>query len=271
MILATEEQLIKTELLRCLHVFHNFCEEHKLTYYLLGGTLLGSIRHKGFIPWDDDIDVAMPREDYERLLTLKDKIGHNTILRHFNEEKNYIYPFAKLCSTKIIVTEDFFRPFICGTWIDIFPLDYGFNNNLINALAYKIVRSIRNFSILRNGAFRVTNKGALTKSLLIIGHFLLKPIPNNFLFKISEKIQRFSKKREEYINFHGAWGLKESGPVVTLKEKKLQPFEDYQFYIFKNYDFWLSKVYGNYMKLPPIEQRVLKHVSKIIVNHYSDK
>lgn len=259
-----EKQLIKNELLRCLLVFHNFCEEHNLTYYLLGGTLLGAIRHKGFIPWDDDIDVAMPRKDYEKLLSLQKKIENNTKLRHYSHEKGFIYPFAKLCSTKITVSEPFYKPFTCGLWIDIFPFDYGFKYNISNKVAYSIVKMLRNISIIKNGAFKEKDKTRTTRAFLILNHTLLKLIPSSFIFNLSEKIQKKGKNKNIYINYQGAWGLKESGPVDLLSERRLHSFEEYNFYIFKNYKYWLKKVYGNFMKLPPLEDRLPEHFIEIV-------
>ncbi len=75
-------KLTQNLLAEMAQVFHRFCVSHNLTYYMLGGTLLGAVRHRGFIPWDDDMDFGMPREDYERMLTLRHKIDDGFLLRH---------------------------------------------------------------------------------------------------------------------------------------------------------------------------------------------
>lgn len=83
--------------LEILKVFHKICEKHNLHYFLIGGTLLGAVRHKGFIPWDDDIDVGMPRKDYETLLKNADKwFPQKFKLSHWKNTKQYVYNFAKL-------------------------------------------------------------------------------------------------------------------------------------------------------------------------------
>ena len=81
-----------------LKIFIDFCDENKLTYFLVGGTLLGAIRHKGFIPWDDDIDVAMPREDYDKFVSLASKRftkNNNVFFQNYRTDKHYPYVFSK--------------------------------------------------------------------------------------------------------------------------------------------------------------------------------
>ena len=118
--LSSEE--IKQIELNLLLKLDEICKKYKLRYYLCGGTLLGAVRHKGFIPWDDDIDVLMPREDFEKLLRLEKKQKQDTVEKIVSwKSGNSIYPFIKLINTNTVLKEKYLsEEFTTGIWIDIF-------------------------------------------------------------------------------------------------------------------------------------------------------
>ncbi|MEY8675637.1 LicD family protein [Thomasclavelia cocleata] len=113
--------------LNILKAFKNFAQENNIIYYLCGGTLLGAICHKGFIPWDDDIDICIPRNSYDKLIELvkEDRYIENTSYKFcLPLDDNYIYPYIKVVDTNTIVYEkDIKKEYCLGVWIDIFPLD----------------------------------------------------------------------------------------------------------------------------------------------------
>ena len=118
---------IKDIELDMLKVFVSICDQLGLKYYLIGGTLLGAVRHKGFIPWDDDIDVGMPREDYEVFVEKAGKLLPDYIfLQNYRTDENMIFPFTKLrnINTTYIETRTKYSKMNQGVWMDIFPLDY---------------------------------------------------------------------------------------------------------------------------------------------------
>ena len=111
------------KLLQTFEAFSQFCKANNLTYYAAYGTCLGAVRHHGFIPWDDDIDVYMKREDYERLLSVRDQLNGTKWSVSDFRDGNYPYSFGKFYATDCSVWELRQFPFIIGPWIDIFPLD----------------------------------------------------------------------------------------------------------------------------------------------------
>lgn len=115
---------IKPILLENLCEFHSFYEKNDLEYFLVGGTLLGAVRHQGFIPWDDDADVVMPRKDYDRLLELYDQFKYPFKLKSPKNTKNFRIAFTKLTNERVILEEGSYVPSQNGVWLDIFSLDY---------------------------------------------------------------------------------------------------------------------------------------------------
>lgn len=119
-------QLQKTEL-SILKRFKQICDKHHLRYYLYGGTLLGAVRHEGFIPWDDDVDVCMPYSDYEIFLNVaKKELGEDYFLQTSESDKHFVAPFAKIRLNNSTFLDSKFakRHINHGIWIDIFPLIY---------------------------------------------------------------------------------------------------------------------------------------------------
>ncbi|MDE6691253.1 MAG: LicD family protein, partial [Clostridia bacterium] len=104
--------------------FHGFCVENNIRYYALGGTMLGAIRHKGFIPWDDDIDVGLPREDYNKLISLSSAIPQPYLLETpQSEAKEFVYAYSKIYNTETTLTEKGKKNIKRGIYLDVFPLD----------------------------------------------------------------------------------------------------------------------------------------------------
>lgn len=111
--------------LEILKEFIRVCTKHHLQYYLVGGTCLGAVRHQGFIPWDDDIDVAMPRKDYDLFITMQDQMKPPYFIQTYRSDPNYIYNYAKVRDSSTTFIENYFacHQINHGVWIDVFPLD----------------------------------------------------------------------------------------------------------------------------------------------------
>lgn len=253
-ITITEIREIQIGLLKC---FADFCNENKLYYTLGYGTLLGAIRHKGFIPWDDDIDVIMPRPDYERFLELSNykKISSNIDTISY-KLGNSTYPFTKLIDNRTEVEEKFVNGVKIGVWIDVFALDGNFSNNFLNILHYKAARFIRKIiEIKRNDFASGTTK---TKQIL---KGIIYPFTRIFSYKVlcrtMDKICCIRKYNDsDYIGcvVWGYGGKDRTEKNLFMKSVDVE-FEGHIFNAPSNYDKYLRGIYGDYMKLPPENKR----------------
>ncbi len=247
---------IKAVQLNVLQEFHDFCLTHDIKYSLCAGTLLGAIRHKGFIPWDDDIDVMMPRKEYNKLLSIYQST--TTTLYHYNTHKSYMTSFAKLSDNKTIVKEKYRYESDFGVNIDIFPLDYfpdSMTESKLWSLRLGILKDIRDVKQIK-----ISHKRSIIKnSILFFLYFLALPIPMRWIVRrVDILAQKYSFKTDGYLgNMTNGYRMKERNP----KAQKLIDvvFEGRLFKAVDNYDKYLTGLFGNYMQLPPEEKRVSHH------------
>lgn len=234
------------------------CEENNLTYMLIGGTLLGAIRHKGFIPWDDDLDIAMPRKSYDKFLEIcKRDLNSQYSLDYHTNNKYYWLPFAKIRRKGTVYEEAFLRNndnIPKGVWVDIFPLDSVMKEkSILQTLQAKLVFSLSILIRYKLGYARPQKK--TTKIMFNLFKFM----SINKLFSIQEKIMTvWNREEAEYfVNLGSKYGYKKQ---TILKEKYLPTvkveFEGNFFNAPKDWEFILKRIYGDYMKLPPKEERV---------------
>ncbi len=249
--------------LNILKEFDKFCKKNDLYYTLSGGTLLGAIRHKGFIPWDDDIDVMMPRPDFERLLSGKDlDTSELPEYMHFAswKDKSLPFPFIKLLDSRTKVDVDFYNEKlnVNEIWIDVFPIDANPDDEKELKKIYRKslrLRKILNIKLAKSGEGKNLIK-RLLKPILIL---LFKVIN---IYSLCDKIDRLSKKYDfDKCSKVGGivWGY---GPQERIdKEKFLTKedvqFEDATFSAPSNYHEYLTGLYKDYMQLPPEDKRVV--------------
>lgn len=255
-------QIKKIEL-DILIAFADFCEENKLKYYLAYGTLLGAVRHKGFIPWDDDIDVLMPRPDYNRFIEMTgyNPIKQNLETRLYRNCKNQnIYPFAKIIDTNTLVYEKGkSRKNISGIWIDIFPLDGCPDSSEETRVQFEKYLKIRNWQDLATTNPFYIDQNIIKKMLKFIFF-----VPAAKLYgckrickKIDELAQSYSYDKSQLVADF-TWG---DSLDAILKKEDLEPalhleFEGKLFNAPKSYDQYLTNLYGDYMTLPPENERI---------------
>lgn len=257
------EQLKQIEL-DILKSFHQYCTKHNLRYFLTGGTLLGAVRHKGFIPWDDDIDVCMPRVDYEKFIANfpKDPLNKNFQMASVETMSGYYLPFAKLMRRGTFLKETVDTDLPLGVYMDIFPLDNMSDNY---DTAYKLFCSTsywRKMLLLKN--ISISSNRSLWKNLiLLLGKIALCWLPRVCILKTLIKKARIYEN-EQLSRFvcavvMGTYGIKEILQGEWYSQAVLIPFEDSSFLAPKGYRQILEHFYGNYMQLPPKEKQKTHH------------
>lgn len=257
--LMTEEQSQMFELLR---IFKGLCEKNKLSYFIMGGTLLGAVRHKGFIPWDDDADVSMPLDDYKRFIALADKLPENLVIQSEDNDERYPFVFAKLCNTQ----HDFDTGFSNkprGVYIDVFPLMPSKKLGRVTKLRFEVINVINYVLQVKLGwtAF-VPYKRRVARW----GYRLLDGLSVKRLRKIRQtQINKLCDKNstDTICSPGGAYKAdKEFYPAEWFEKTENMMFEGEQFDVPAGWDAYLSRNYGSYMELPPPEERSSNHKTK---------
>ena len=252
---------IKAIELSILMEFDVFCKNNDLTYFLCGGTLLGCIRHKGFIPWDDDIDVFMPRKDYERFfeLTSQTPIKENLVTSTYRADNNKIpYPFIKIIdNTTEVVEQGKNTKKNNGIWIDVLPIDVLPQSDAENEAFFSEMKELRKrlFFFLTEVTLK-NSKSIFTYAYKKMKQFFLKAHVYEICKTMDEKSQVLSDKNTGYEGCL-LWGLYGSGERVPTECFKIARgiFENREFNIPSGWDEYLKGIYGNYMELPPVEKR----------------
>ena len=264
------KELTNAEIKQCsfsvLKQLRAVCQENGLRYSLTGGTLLGAVRHQGFIPWDDDIDIMMPRPDYDRLIAIVREGDPGFDLRCAELEGDaYGYSFAKACCRGTLLEEEGIRQSIgvCG---DIFPVD-GAGNSLRTAkLRGKFFVFLHGLKISSN--WTNYHRSKLRKwyyEPLRYGCYLLSKLLGRRF--IHGRMERFLRKKDYSITAYagrlvGDYGSKEIFPRELFEKTIPVTFEGEQFCGIADYDTFLTRLYGDYMTLPPEHKQVTHHVFK---------
>ena len=276
----TVDDLKQIELMM-LKAFIECCNQLGVNYYLIGGSLLGAVRHKGFIPWDDDIDVGMLREDYELFISRgQEFLPDYYFLQSVNSEKNILFNYAKIRDSRTTFIETSIKRSAInhGVYIDIFPLDY-YPEDVTEQKAFDKKRRLLGWRIRKEFTLPKQNRGTYIQEIRrkILGLLFCIKYPN--VRKAIEERELLYKSFHSsgiIANFSGAWGKKEYVPSEWYGKGETAEFEGLQVRIPAKFEKWLSQVYGDYMELPPEEKREAHHYTEIIdlkkpYTHYTEK
>lgn len=245
--------------LHLLQLFDKICKKHHLTYSLVFGTLIGAVRHHGFIPWDDDLDVCMPREDYEKFVKLDLSYEVPSYVKRLAKtDGDFVLPFAKLVDTRFSL-ETFYSGQSADKflWMDIFPVDGLPNTKFEFLLLYSAVAVLRRIAAL---CYAQPDRG-ITEFRKKVKKYL-KPVAKLIGAKRCTKIvdyisQIYSFKDAEYAGIVSGVFYIPKGKLrkADFLMTETAVFEGQEFPIIAGWDRFLTMTYGNYMEIPAEKDR----------------
>jgi lipopolysaccharide cholinephosphotransferase len=249
--------------------FDEICKRHQIPYYMIGGTMLGAIRHKGFIPWDDDMDFGIERRYIPKLLcALSEELPSHLKIRTLENCEQVFYNFYKIEDTRTYAIDHWHEnPTRLGICIDIFPLDNGRNGFFMTrmfAMYIYLLLIIKDYlyidPINRRGfkkwmaiVLRKTNFVSIKKRLKYMDHLI---------FKHTNAASAY------FVNYYGRWRTKEIISKKIFGTPQSYPFENIILPGIEHSNAYLTALYGNYMQLPPLEKRTNHIKSKQFRNNY---
>lgn len=244
--------------IEALKVIDKCCRDNGIHYSLSWGTLIGAIRHKGFIPWDDDIDLMMKRDDYERFLTC---FSHPYYKLHYFKKGAFWHQFlTKVTDERTLVVFNYKNKGYFGLWVSIFPVDNVPDKDL-DKWKKKLFRRATLFR-LRTASWR-KDTGFIRNILKVFFRFLLSPIPSYKYGKYVEELLTENNNicTKTVCMWEGSGGV--TGfcyfPAEIFDEYIEAEFEGEHYMVIKGYDQFLRHYYGDYFQLPPVEERVPSH------------
>ena len=255
--------------LAILKAFIKCCETLGIKYYLLGGSMLGAVRHKGFIPWDDDIDVGMPRHDYECFLSKgQSLLPDYYFIQTKDTDHNVLLNYSKIRDSRTTFIETSVKNHNInhGVYIDVFPLDY-YPEDDKEQKRFNRKRRILGWRIRNEFSLSKENKGTIVQELyrkLAWQILKIKYPTEREAIEEREQLYKSIQRSRLVANYSGAWGKKEIVPEEWYGEGIITEFENVSVRIPTEYDKWLTQVYGNYMELPPPGKRVSHHYTEIV-------
>lgn len=264
----TNNEDIKKYLVEVLNYIDAVCKNNNLNYFIFYGTLLGAIRHEGFIPWDDDIDIVMFRDDYNRFLEITSKPNNDFKTISPNNTSGYYLSFAKVFNTKTILYEHVSHPLKIGVYVDIFPLDYC-GDTLDESISlmkkyyhYQKLLDIKNLRFDKNRSLFKNSLLFLFKACLILRSRA------SIIRRVQKQIENDCKSKKEFVAClcMPVYKNKSIFDSSLFASKTKAKFESHYFCAPSDSDSILKQLYGDYMKLPPKNKRITHHAFDVFLN-----
>ena len=269
--MRTTDSLKKLQTLEIeiLKEFIQVCKENDITYYIIGGTLIGAIRHGGFIPWDDDIDIAVPREDYKKLISILRNHNSDILgLGYYKDDQDLYYYPIRVFNKKYKIKEPRTKQGYSHPWIDILPLDGSPNSKIgMRLFKYKMLwyRLLLGLHYVDN--LRDKKRGILEKFVIGFGkvtHIGRWINPTKIKDRIDCELESHSIESSDVIGTcMGAYFFHEFVPKEMFGKGATVGFEGIEVNAPEQVDAYLTHMYGEYMKMPPEEKRVAHNVEFI--------
>ncbi len=260
-----EAQKIQLEI---LIDFDKLCRAHNIKYQLFAGTLIGAIRHNGFIPWDDDVDVCMLREEYERFLEVgKKELGEKYFIQNYMSDPKFQSQYSKLRKNNTRYVEYMVQDVDMhqGIFIDIFPYDNVKPTTFMGKVQRITINKLKEINYCRVKRVNQSEKNGFVKARKNLTYYILKIVPKRSMDNIIKKLSLMSNDSDtEYVAELGISTSKSMYDKFTLRKNVFYDsidweFEGYEFPVPKEYDYVLTKNYGDYMSLPPVEEQQPHH------------
>lgn len=245
---------LKTIQLDLLQKTVEFCEKNSLRYFLCGGTLIGAIRHKGYIPWDDDIDIAMPRPDYDQFVKTFNQSENYYQVVNLETSSDYEYSFAKVHDSRTILQELHYKETAFGVYIDVFPAD-----GVKNMTQIRKIMILHKFLNTKRANFY---KRTISKKIInSFGKFLLLPFSaRRIALWMDNEARKYAFGSVPMAGvIANPLGIGEMVDKSVFDSDIYKEFEGREYRVPVGYDTWLRSIYGDYMQLPPEEHRVTHH------------
>lgn len=255
--MTDREKLKKAQLMIACEI-KRICEENHISYFLDAGSMLGAIRHKGFIPWDDDMDIGMLKEDYERFIEIApDKLSEKFFLDNYNTNPGNPYVFSKVRLKNTVYIEEIGNKELEHNeiFVDVFPYYYISDNVIIRKIE-GILMAVFSQAILSKSGYKVwKGKGMLKRvkfiPIDILGRIMTQSQLHSIIHRLYERHNDTGNMCVQSGSCYGYWYF----PKEILQNLTNCEFENYIFKIPCDYDIFLKRAYGDYMKLPPKEQQ----------------
>lgn len=257
-----ERRKIQCLELEILQEVDKICRKHGIHYSMGYGSLIGTIRHDGFIPWDDDIDICLLRKDYVKFKEIcKKELSDRFFYQSNDTDPEYYLLYDKIRLNGTVFKESHLSSYNIhhGVYIDVFPIDYIPENSFKQLLQYICFHFFR--SGLMSKYLVLEARGWKKKTIAAVLRILYCMIPLSTLYRNANKVATWYDEtpKKRIMNFLTPYRLKEIFSSNLYEEYTEHKFEDMNVEIVKQYDIFLKQIYGNYMKLPPLEKRNTRH------------